>query len=341
MNPRDYYSVLGVARGASAEEIKKAYRKLALKYHPDKNPGNAKAEESFKEATEAYEVLSDPKKRDLYNQFGFAGVHAGAQASGGPGGPFGAGGFGGGFGGGSSQGDFAGGPDFQSIFGDVFGDLFGNRGSGGFQKRTARPSKGADLRYSLSLSLEEAAEGGERVIRFLRQRQGREEQARLAVRVPPGVRHGQKLKLGGEGDLPAKAGNAQAIAGDLYVLIQLEDHPLFKREEDDVILELPLAFSDAILGGNVEVPTLGKPVQLKIPPGTFSGQIFRMKGKGFAHTGGSGHGDMLVRILVDTPTELSHQKKEALRLWTQELGETPRVKAFREKVANVMRSRKS
>ncbi|MEI7973116.1 MAG: DnaJ C-terminal domain-containing protein [Bdellovibrio sp.] len=339
MNPRDYYSVLGLARNASAEEIKKAYRKLALKYHPDKNPGNAKAEESFKEATEAYEILSDPKKRDLYNQFGFAGVHAGAQAGGGPGGPggpFGAGGFGGG-----AQGDFAGGPDFQNIFGDVFGDLFGARGSGGFQRRNARPSKGADLRYSLSLSFEEAADGGERVIRFLRQRQGREEQAHLAVRVPPGVRHGQKLKLSGEGDLPARIGNSQTIAGDLYVLIQLEDHPLFKREEDDVILELPLAFSDAILGGNVEVPTLAKPVQLKIPPGTFSGQVFRMKGKGFAHTGGSGHGDMLVRILVDTPMELSSHQKETLRQWADELGETPRVKAFREKVANVMRSRKS
>ncbi len=324
----DYYNVLGVPRGASPEEIKKAFRKLALKHHPDKNPGDKKSEELFKQASEAYEVLSDPKKREMYDQFGFAGVHAGAQSGGG--GPFG-----GGFSG--SQQDF--GPDFQSIFGDVFGDIFGGRGPGQARRSQGRqrPARGADLRYTLSLSLEEAAAGGEKIISYLRNRNQREEQAKLAVKIPPGVRHGQRLKLAGEGDGAPRAGGQ---AGDLYVVVQLEDHPLFRREDDDVHLDLPVSFVDAMLGATVEIPTLTNPISLKIPPGTQSGQSFRVKGRGFPRTGRGGAGDMLIRIQIDTPSSLSGQQKELVEKLASQIGSTPQVDAFREKMQNLTKRRR-
>jgi molecular chaperone DnaJ len=334
MAKKDYYSVLGVARTASADELKKAYRKLAMQYHPDKNPGDKKAEERFKEITEAYDVLSDDKKREAYDQFG----HAGAQGFGGAGGPgAGAGGFGGfgGFGGGPSGG--AGGDSFQDIFGDVFGDIFGGgRGAGAGPRANRRPAKGADLRYTLNISFEESALGAEKVISFVRQRAGRDESAKLSVNIPAGVKQSQRLKLANEGDSPAGGG----AAGDLYVIVSIQDHPLFKRHENDVTLDLPISYTDAILGTSIEVPTLTGKAVIRIPPGTHTGQTFRLKGKGFPKIGGFGAGDMLVRVLIDTPSSLSTKQKELIEELAKAGEDTPLVKAYKDKVSQMMRTRK-
>lgn len=334
---KDFYSVLGVSRSASADEIKKAYRKLAMKYHPDKNPGDKKAEEQFKEVTEAYEVLSDQKKREMYDQFGFAGAGAGA-GFGGAGGPGGFGGFGGGQGGFGGFGGFGQGggssEDFQDIFGDMFGDVFGGR-TGGF-RQTRRPHRGADLRYTLNISFEDSALGTEKTISFIRHRNNREETARLAVKVPAGVKQGQRLKLSGEGDGAPQGGPS----GDLYVIINVQDHSLFKREEDDVLIDVPVSFTDAILGGEIEVPTLTGRVAVKVPPGTHTGQVMRLKGKGFPKSGGFGSGDMRVRILVDTPSNLSAKQKELVQELAKSGSETPQVKEFRDKMSQVLRGRK-
>ncbi len=336
MSKKDFYSILNVPRSATPEEMKKAYRKLAMQYHPDKNPGDKKAEEKFKELSEAYEVLSDPKKREMYDQFG----HAGAQGfGGGAGGPFGGaggfGGFGGAGGGGYSQGSSQGDP-FQDIFGDVFSDIFGAGGPrGGAGQRTRRPTKGTDLRYTLNVSFEESALGCEKVISFMRQRGGKEESAKLSVNVPAGVKEGQRLKLAGEGD----AGSAGS-PGDLYVIISVQEHPLFKRNENDVTLDLPVTYTDAILGTNIEVPTLTGKAMIRIPPGTHSGQTFRLKGKGFPKIGGFGSGDMLVRILVDTPHTLTAKQKELMEELAKSAEPTPMVKAFHDKVSQLMRNRK-
>ena len=326
MPKRDYYSVLDVSRSASADEIKKSFRELAKKYHPDKNPGDKKSEDKFKEVTEAYEVLSDTKKRELYDQYGFAGTNAQA-GTGGPGfNP-------GGFGGYQQQGGFQDTEGFQDIFGDIFGEMFtGPRGAGRGQRR----QKGADLRYTLAVTLEEVATGTEKTISFVRQRQGREDSARLSVKVPSGVAQGQRLKLSGEGDGSPGAG----AAGDLYVIINVLEHALFTREEDDVIIELPVSFADAILGTQVEVPTLSNKVALKIPAGTHSGQVFRLKGKGFPKLGGFGSGDMLVKIILDTPKTLSAADRQIIENLAKELGPTPMVAAFQEKVHTLQKTRK-
>ncbi|WP_415063627.1 DnaJ C-terminal domain-containing protein [Bdellovibrio sp.] len=333
MSKKDFYSILGVARSASPEEIKKAYRKLAMQYHPDKNPGDKKAEEKFKEISEAYDTLSDTKKREMYDQFG----HAGAQGFGGAGGPFGGagGGFGGFGGAGRSQ---AGGDPFQDIFGDVFGDIFGaGRGPGAGGPRTRRQqTKGTDLRYTLNISFEDSALGCEKVISFMRQRGNKEESAKLSVNVPAGVKEGQRLKLAGEGDAAPGGGTP----GDLYVIVNIQDHALFKRSENDVTLDLPIIYTDAILGTNIEVPTLTGKAMIRIPPGTHSGQTFRLKGKGFPKIGGFGSGDMLVRILVDTPPHLSARQKELIEELSKGAETTPLVKSFQEKVSQLMRNRK-
>ncbi len=304
-----------------------------MQYHPDKNPGDKKAEEKFKEISEAYDTLSDTKKREMYDQFG----HAGAQGFGGAGGPFGGagGGFGGFGGAGRSQ---AGGDPFQDIFGDVFGDIFGaGRGPGAGGPRTRRQqSKGTDLRYTLNISFEDSALGCEKVISFMRQRGNKEESAKLSVNVPAGVKEGQRLKLAGEGDAAPGGGSP----GDLYVIVNIQDHPLFKRSENDVTLDLPIIYTDAILGTNIEVPTLTGKAMIRIPPGTHSGQTFRLKGKGFPKLGGFGSGDMLVRILVDTPPHLSARQKELIEELSKGAETTPLVKSFQEKVAQLMRNRK-
>lgn len=327
MSKKDFYTLLGVSRNASAEDIKKSYRKLALKYHPDKNPGDKSAEEKFKEISEAYDVLSDSKKREMYDTFG----HAGAQQGfgGGAGGPFGGGG---GF---RRQSSSEGGDPFQDIFGDMFGDIFGQARAGAGGARSRRPQRGADLRYTLNVTFEEAATGIEKVISFVRQKSGKEESAKLSVNVPAGVKEGQRLKLSGEGDT-ANGGSS----GDLYVIISIQEHALFKRSESDVLLDLPIAYTDAILGTNIEVPTLTGKAMIRIPPGTHSGQTFRLKGKGFPKIGGFGSGDMLVKILVDTPSSLSSKQKELMEELAKSAEPTPLVKSFQEKVGQIMRNRK-
>lgn len=337
MAKRDFYAVLNVSRSASADEIKKAYRKLAMKHHPDKNPGDKKAEETFKQVSEAYEVLSDPKKREMYDQFGFASGGPGAGA--GPGQGFGGfrGGFGGGFGGaaGGSSGPGAGAGDpFQDIFGDLFGEAFGGGPRGGFRQQ--RRDRGADLRYTLNISFEESATGAEKTISFIRQKNGRDDTAKISVKVPAGVKQGQRLRLANEGDLPA----GSSRAGDLFVIINVQEHSLFRREEDDVLLDLPISFLDAILGAQVEVPTLTGKASLKVPSGTHTGQSFRLKGKGFPKSGGFGSGDMLIRILVDTPSSLDKRQREVLENLAKDAPVTPLVGQFQEKVQNLLRNRK-
>jgi molecular chaperone DnaJ len=350
---RDYYEVLGVPRSASADDLKKAFRKLALKFHPDKNPGDKKAEDAFKEVNEAYETLSDQQKRQMYDQFGHAGAQAGFRpgqnpfegfargaGAGGAGGPFG------GFGGFSSGGAGPGQENYQDIFGDIFSDFFSGRtrpGAGGPGQqagatgaRSSSRSRGADLRYTLNISFEEAAAGTDKTISFIRQRAGKEETAKLAVTVPAGVKAGQRLKLRGEGD----AGPSGGGTGDLYVIINIQDHPLFKRVENDVHLDLPLSFADAVTGTTVEIPTLTGKASLKIPAGTPSGQLFRLKGKGFASVGASGGGDMLVRTVIDVPKDLTDEQKELLKKFSAAQKPSPLIKAYQEKVERILKTKK-
>jgi molecular chaperone DnaJ len=320
VSKKDFYQLLQLSKNASPEEIKKSYRKLAMQFHPDKNQGNKKAEEKFKEISEAYEVLSDEKKRQNYDQFGHAGVN---------GNPFGGG-----------RGGGAGADHFQYIFGDVFGDIFGQtgRGPGGARGRASgmrRETRGSDLRYTLNITFEEAALGCEKMVNFARQIGSREEAAKLSVTVPAGVKEGQRLKLAGEGDRPA-----QGTAGDLFVIIELQDHLLFKREEFDVILDLPVSYTDAILGTHVEIPTLFGKAEIKVPAGTHSGQVFRLKSKGFPKLGSTGSGDMLVRLTVDTPLKVNSRQKEILEELHRYNEETPLVKSYNERLQNVLRTRK-
>ena len=340
MAKRDYYEVLGVARNAGEGEIKKAYRRVAMKFHPDRNPEDPDAEARFKEASEAYEVLSDSAKRSAYDQFGHAAVD----------------GSGGGFGG---QG---GGASFSDIFGDVFGDIFGGGRRGG-------PGRGADLRYDLELSLEEAAQGTTAKIRVptlvscsacdgsgaregtapilcgtcqgagqIRRSQGFfavqqtcpacrgrgrvisdpcaqchghgrvEERRTLSVKVPPGVDTGDRIRLTGEGEAGPQGGSA----GDLYVQVVVRPHPIFQRDGADLYCEVPISFADAALGGELEVPTLTGRVNLKIPGETQTGRLFRMRGKGIAPVRGGSPGDLLCRVVVETPVNLSAEQKELL-----------------------------
>jgi len=323
LSKKDYYSLLNVSRSATPEEIKKAYRKLAMQYHPDKNPGDKKAEEKFKEFSEAYEILSDAKKREAYDQFGHAGAQGGFGGAG-PG-PFGAGG---------NQ------ENFQDMFGDVFSEIFGARGArpgGPFGGAKRRPSKGADLRYTLTILFEESALGAEKVISFVRQRSGKDETAKLSVNIPAGVKEDQRLKLAGEGDGPLSGSGSN---GDLYVIVKVQDHALFKRHDNDITMDLPVSYTDAILGTSVEIPTITGKALIKIPPGSHTGQTFRLKGKGFANVGGFGAGDMLVRLVVDTPEKISGRQKELLEELSKAGEETPLVRAYKDKVANIMRNKK-
>lgn len=348
MAKRDYYEILGVAANASEAEIKKAYRRLAMKYHPDRNPDDVTAEENFKEVQEAYDVLNTPQKRAAYDQFGHAGVSAGPG-----GGPGGFGGFGGG-----------GGASFSDIFGDVFGDIFsGGRGGG------SQAYRGADLRYTLELTLEEAVFGTTAKIRVptqvtcetcegsgakqgtrpvtcntcngvgqVRMQQGFfsiqqtcprchgrgaiipepcptchghgriEEQKTLSVKVPPGVDNGDRIRLTGEGE----AGEYGGPAGDLYVQIRVKPHPIFTREDNNLYCEVPISFTTAALGGELEVPTLDGRVTLKIPPETQTSKIFRLRGKGVKPVRGGVMGDLLCRVKVETPVNLTREQKDLL-----------------------------
>jgi molecular chaperone DnaJ len=344
MSKRDYYEVLGVSRDVNEADLKKAYRRLAMKHHPDRNADNAEAEDKFKEAKEAYDVLSNPQKRAAYDQFGHAGVDPSA-----------------GMGGGGFSGS-----DFGDIFGDVFGDIFG----GGRRRGGPRAQRGADLRYNLELSLEEAVAGTTVDIRVptlvncetcggsgakkgtsattcttcggvgqVRMQQGFfsvqqtcpncrgqgktisdpcpdcrgqgrvQKHKTLSVKVPAGVDNGDRIRLGGEGE----AGELGGPSGDLYVQIQVRPHPIFRREENDLLCEMPISIGAATLGGDLEVPSLNGRMKLKIPPETQSGKVFRMRGKGVKSVRGGVTGDLLCRVHVETPVNLSSKQKELLR----------------------------
>ncbi|MCB0356204.1 MAG: DnaJ domain-containing protein [Bdellovibrionales bacterium] len=331
---KDYYEVLGVNRSSSDEEIKKAYRKLALKFHPDKNPGNKHAEDRFKEVSEAYEVLRDAEKRKMYDQFGHMGAHAGAGGSSGfQGHPFGGFDFSGGF---QQNQGFNGGfgqhTNPQDLFNEIFGDIFG---AGLGRKRGPQKQRGADLRYTINLSFEEAATGCEKTINFIRKRQNKDDHARISVTIPPGVKDGQRLKLRGEGDSPS----GSSEAGDLYVVVSLQSHPLFHREGQNVLMELPISFVDAILGTNIEIPTLTGKAKLTIQAGTNSGKILRLKGKGFPKMSGQETGDMLVKIIVDIPKNLSQEELKVIESMSAVAKNSPLVKEFKDKVEKLLKGR--
>ncbi|MFN2359719.1 MAG: molecular chaperone DnaJ [Marinobacter sp.] len=341
MAKRDYYEILGLSREADEKEIKRAYRKLAMKYHPDRNPDDEDADHKFKEASEAYEILSDSSKRAAYDQFGHAGVDGSA---------------GGGFGGGG------GGASFSDIFGDVFGDIFGGGGRG-------RTTRGADLRYTLELDLEEAVKGKTVQIRIpghtecetcdgsgaekgsrpeacgtcngmgqVRMQQGFftvqqacptcrgsgkviknpckachgagriQEEKTLSVKVPPGVDTGDRIRLSGEGEMGVDGGPP----GDLYVQIAVREHSIFTRDGRNLYCEVPISIVDAALGGELEVPTLDGRVKLKIPAETQTGKLFRLRNKGVSPVRGGPSGDLLCRVAVETPVNLTKRQKELL-----------------------------
>ncbi|QLK87190.1 molecular chaperone DnaJ [Arsenophonus endosymbiont of Aphis craccivora] len=369
MAKRDYYQVLGVTKTADEKEIKKAYKRLAMKYHPDRNQGDKEAESKFKEIKEAYEILTDAQKRAAYDQYGHAAFEQG--------------GMGGGFSGG-----FASGADFSDIFGDVFGDIFG----GGRRQRSAR---GADLQYEITLTLEEAVRGFSKEIRIqplekcdvcngsgakpgtkpetcstchgagqVQIRQGFfavqqtcptchgrgqiikepcikcyghgrvEKYKTLSVKIPPGVNTGDRIRLNGEGE----AGENGAPAGDLYVQVNVARHAIFERDGNNLYCEVPINFAIAALGGEIDVPTLDGRVSLKIPAETQTGKIFRMKGKGVKPVRGGMTGDLMCLILVETPVKLNEKQKALLKEFGESLnGESdgrnsPRSKSFLDSV---------
>ncbi len=317
MSEKDYYSILGVPKSASTSELKKAYRKLAVKYHPDKNPDNKQAEDKFKSVTEAYQVLSDPEKRQGYDNFGSAGPSAGF------GGHEGFSGFSASHGPRSDQ-------AAQEFFYDIFGDIFNTQ-----PRRSPRSQRGADLKYKLSLTLEQSANGCQEVVEFIRHQMGSPAQTKLSVKIPPGVKQHQKLKLRGEGDQP-QAGKP----GDLYVVINIMPHSLFRRKELDVLLELPISFVDAILGTKINIPTLSGRASLSIPAGTHAGQTFRLKGKGFKSLSSKDPGDMLVKITIDVPKKLSADEKEALNSLSKVAQSAPKVRDFKRNVDLLLKARK-
>ncbi|MBN2689922.1 MAG: molecular chaperone DnaJ [Gammaproteobacteria bacterium] len=352
MSKQDYYAVLGVQKNASEADIKKAYRKMAMKYHPDRNAGDKKAEEKFKEIKEAYEVLSNPQKRSAYDQFGHAGVNAGMGGAGGAG--------------------FEG---FGDIFGDIFGDMFSGGARGGARRRSyAQP--GADLVYNLSIDLEKAVFGetikiklpvyskckkcegtgakkgsspttcstcgGSGQVRMQRGfiaiqqtcpnchgagtvindpcpecgGQGRvREQKTLSVKIPPGVDDGDRIRLAGEGE----AGLHGGPAGDLYVQIHVKPHAIFERDGNNLLCDVPISFVMASLGGELEIPTLSGKVKLKIPPETQSGKMFRLRGKGVKSVRSSLTGDLLCKVAVETPVKLTSVQKEMLRKFEESI----------------------
>lgn len=327
MQRKDYYALLGVTKGSSQEEIKKAYRKLAMKFHPDKNPNDKTAEGKFKEISEAYHVIGDAGRRAEYDRF--------SDMPFGPRGPKGKGqqppfsqnyDFSQGF----SEEDI---PSFQDLFGEFFGDLWSGRpqNEAGTGPAFRGPRKGADLRYTLNVTFEEAAHGTKKVISFVRQKGAKAEPSKIEVAIPAGVRHGQKLKLTGEGDTDPTGQNA----GDLYVVINFQEHPVFVREENDVRLEYPITFLEAITGTSKEVPTLYGAVSLKIPKGTRSGQVMRIKDKGFPGLGGEPPGDMLIKILIDIPKDLDENQLRILRDLKINDSAYSMISDFKEKVARI------
>lgn len=345
MAKKDFYEVLGLSRTASDDEIKRAYKKLAMKYHPDRNQGDASAEERFKEIKEAYEILSDAQKRAAYDQFGHAGVDASIGGAGGFGAGQGFGGFGG--------------------FGDIFSDIFGGGGRG-----FSGPRPGDDLEYRLSLTLEQAVAGAKVDIQVprrelcdlchgsgaapgsepetcstcggtgkIRAQQGFfvvertchtchgkgkvikkpcskchgegfvQTKKTLTVTIPAGVDDGDRIRLSGQGE----AGDPGAPPGDLYVRVSLQPHPIFKRQGDTLYCEMPLSFTTAALGGEIEVPTLGGRVNLKIPAGTQTGRKFKIAGKGVKSVRSGRQGDLICQVHLETPVNLTSEQQDLLR----------------------------
>jgi len=371
MAKRDYYKVLDLPRTATEAEIKKAYRRLAMKFHPDRNPGDHEAEEHFKEAKEAYEILSDTSKRGVYDQYGHQGIEASRNASAGGGG-------------------FHGAEAFSDIFGDVFGDIFGGARRGG----ASQVYRGADLRYEIALDLSEAVfgrtveidvnkfvecdvchgsgaargsnpvgcetcsgtgqvrisqgfftlqqtcphcRGSGRVVRNPCDHclgQGRIRRSKkLSVKIPPGVDSGDRVRLAGEGE----AGRNGGPAGDLYVEVQVREHPIFERDGVHLSCEVPISIATAALGGSVEVPTLDGQVVLKIPAETQSGRVFRLREKGVKSVRGNARGDLFCRVAVETPVNLSQEQRALLRELEESLRDdghkhAPRQKSFLEGV---------
>lgn len=354
MSKRDLYEVLGVGRDASERDIKKAYKRLAMKFHPDRNQGDESSADKFKEVKTAYEILTDPQKKAAYDQYG----HAAFEQSG-------MGGGGGGYGGGA---------DFGDIFGDVFGDIFGG---GGGRRQQQRQQRGADLRYNMELTLEEAVRGCSKEIRVptlvgcdtcdgsgakkgssattcgtchgqgqVQMRQGffavqqtcphcngrgkiikdpcgtchghgrKEETKTLSVKIPAGVDTGDRIRLTGEGE----AGEFGAPAGDLYVQVHVAEHHIFERDGNNLYCEVPVSFTMAALGGEVEVPTLDGRVNLKVPTETQTGRMFRMRGKGVKSVRGGAVGDLICKLVVETPVSLSSRQKELLQELEESFG---------------------
>jgi molecular chaperone DnaJ len=355
MSKRDYYEVLEVSKNASEAEIKKAYRRLAMKFHPDRNAGDPKSEDKFKEIGEAYEVLSDSKKRAAYDQFGHAGVDPSMGARG--------------AGGGAYSGNFT------DIFEDIFGDIFGGRGGRG--GHGSRAQQGSDLRYEVGISLEQAVRGHEMDIKIntlvgcdecngsgskpgstqktcqtcaghgqVRMQQGffavtqtcptchgsgqvisdpcrkcsghgRVHGSRnLHIKIPAGVDNGSRIRLSGEGE----AGVFGGPPGDLYIDIHVKSHPIFEREGMDLHCHVPISFITAALGGELEVPTLDGRVKLKIPAETQTGHAFRLRGKGVTAIRGSAKGDLICTVLVETPVSLSKEQKEIFQQLEKTMG---------------------
>ena len=360
---RDYYEVLGVSRGASEDEIKKAYKKMARKYHPDLNPGDKSAEEKFKEVNEAYEVLSDADKKARYDQYGHAGVDPN----------FGAGGFGGGFDGGFDFGDL----------GDIFGSFFGGGFGGGRRTNPNAPQRGESIRMSIAISFEEAAFGCEKEVTVERyetcdtchgngcapgtspevcpdchgtgtvqvRRQtpmgvfatsapctkcggkGRiihqpckdcrgsgmvRKKKTIQASIPAGIDNGQTISIRGQGN----AGKNGGPAGDLLITITVRPHELFRREGTSVLCEAPITFTQAVLGAELEIPTIDGKVKYTLPEGTQSGTTFRLKGKGIPSINGRGRGDQYVTVYIETPKNLNKEQKEALKKFAETMGES-------------------
>lgn len=315
---KDYYAVLGVDKSASSADIKKAYRKLAQKHHPDANQGDAKAEERFKEVSAAYDVLSDPKQKEEYDRIREM-VAAGGFRTGGAGGP-GFGGFGG-FGGGPGGGrvrveninDIFGGGGFGDLFGDLFGSGGGGATSGGF----GRAMRGTDLETETTLSFEEALQGVQ-VELHLAERGGAPRTVK--ARIPAGVTDGARIKLAGKG-APGPNGGPP---GDLYVKVRVRPHKVFGRKNKDLTLALPVTFAEAALGAQIDVPTLnGGPVKLKIPAGTSSGKTFRVKGKGVPS--GGQKGDLLVTVQVAVPQKLNREARNLVEKLAELDNSSPRA----------------
>lgn len=320
---QDYYDILGVSKSATGDELKKAYRKLAMKYHPDKNPDDKTAEDKFKQVSEAYDVLRDPQKRKSYDQFG----HAGAG--------FGASGFGAGAGGFAGNGNFhqyysgRSTESFQDLFTEIFGDIFGSG------KRAQAQKRGSDLRYTVHISLEEAAQGAQKTISFMRLRGNKEEPAKLQVSIPAGVKDGQRLKLKSEGD----SGPNHGPNGDLFVVVNIRPHSLFVRSGNDISFDLPISIKDAILGCKTTIPTLTGSAQINIPPGTTSGKNLRLRGKGFPQIGGHGSGDLYIRILVDVPKEIGPEAKKHLEAFEKLVGKTAEIEKFEEEAQRLKQNK--